>query len=71
MNVIPTCAADRYWSMWSIWWRASFALRDPSFAASSMRVRRARTSANSAATKNPFNRISTSSRTRRSAVKWS
>ena len=55
--------------MWSIWWSASFALREPSFAASSMRVRRARTSANSAATKNPFNRIRTKSRTRRSAVK--
>ncbi len=51
---MPSWHADRYSSMRSICFSASAAPRSPSSASCSILVRRERTSANSAATKNPF-----------------
>jgi hypothetical protein len=57
--VIPSWQAERYSSILSSWSSASEAPRSPSSRSCSSRVSRARTSANSAATKKPFAATST------------
>src|SRR5215469_4606606 len=59
-SVIPNCVAPMYESMFAITFRATFARRLPLAASASNCVSRIRTSANSAATKNPFNTTSAS-----------
>ncbi len=66
--VMPTCAADRYSSIWSISFRASVAPVEPSLESFSRCPARERTSANSAATKNPLMTINRTSRKRKKAV---
>ena len=67
-SVMPNWQADRYWLRSSCWRAARAAPRRPSRACSSSRPRFARTSANSAATKNPFTSTSTRTATISSAV---
>ena len=66
--VMPSWQADRYSSMWSIWCAARRAPFLPSSASSSIFVPRARTSANSAATKKPL--AATSTATPISSSSW-
>src|SRR5919106_5961088 len=65
--VMPSWQAARYSSMRSIWWSASLAPRLPSSSICSTRPSRARTSANSAATKKPLAATSTATPKRRSS----
>ena len=69
-SVMPNWHADRYSLRLSSMCTTRVARRSPAAASSSSLARRARTSANSAATKKPLTKISTTTALRSSAVNW-
>ena len=69
-SVMPNWHADRYSLRLSSMWTTRLARRSPASAISSSLARRARTSANSAATKKPLAKIRTTTALSRSAIKW-